>query len=579
MNSTKLIRDQIGGRWAISLKVCLWLLPVTVIFAPLAEASISESDNLINYIYAASISAIPPAIIVYIAHLTLFKNRAVHPLPSYAVVLLGLVAGAIKGATLGLAMSWLDLHSTINISTPFRALNSALLGAIALPVTSIFMTTWEYAHRRQPELIQEAIRIQAARRQSQGVRDEMGLLDSGRIQSQITEIFQKCKSEVESLVSVDLGSSWNEISNLLRETAEKSIRPMSHNLYKSERGISRTTQLDRRLIISSVNFEIFWIAFLFLATNFGNMTHLYSLEVSIIVSLVKFSLIVLIFYLMRSIYSNIKIYRIPGFIVFGGLGIFLYSTAKELLPKNLSLTYSYIDIVLEGFWLAFLIFVTGLFGSYINAQEYELRMLQSMVNSEKIELLTTEKETNSYSRKMAKHLHGAIQSRLMASALAVEIAGRDGDLITLSSEIARAVKTLEFQDFNIDIPQALSLEQVFSQIDSLWGDLLEIEFTTSGTFRPQNLTTLSILAELLGEATSNAYRHGRATWLKIEIQGGAPNLLSVSITDNGVGVKEVAAGLGSDLLTVACGGNWKLSNRENETGAVLNFILEERIDG
>ena len=579
MNSTKLIREQIGGRWAISLKVCFWLLPIVVIFAPLAEASISESTKLAEYIFAASLSLIPPAIIVYIAHLTLFKNRTVTPLPAYSVVLLGLISGAMKGISLGIAMSWLDLHSTVEVSTPFRAINSALLGAIALPVTSIFMTTWEYARRRQPELIHEAIRIQAARRQIDGIRDELSIFDSRKIQSEISEIFQKCKSEVENLVAVNLGNSWTEISKLLRDTAEKSIRPMSHNLYKLEKEISRQTSMEKNLVISRVNFEIFWIAFLFLATNFGNMTHLYFLEESILVTLVKFSLIILIFYTIRIVYSKVARFKLISFIAMGGFGIFLYSTAEEILLKSLSLTYRYTDIVLEGFWLAFLIFVTGIFGSYINSQDYEFRLLKSLVNSHEIALLTSEKETNTYSRKMAKHLHGAIQSRLMASALAVEIAGRNGDLISLNSEIERAIKTLEFKDFNIEIQQAHTFSQVFSHIDSLWGDLIEIEFAPIGVLPPQNSATLSVLSELLSEATSNAYRHGSATWLRIEIHCDAPHTLSVSIIDNGVGVKEVSSGLGSDLLTVACGSQWKLANRENQSGAILTFTLEEKSNG
>jgi two-component sensor histidine kinase len=223
-------------------------------------------------------------------------------------------------------------------------------------------------------------------------------------------------------------------------------------------------------------------------------------------------------------------------------------------------------------WLPVLTITCGLIDTSLKQRQEILDDLQSRIDKSRIRTISENNETLRLSNDMAKYLHGNLQSRLMASAFAIEAAGNAQDSLALSAEIEKARQSIAtpFDQFTSHELGLVSDE--LSRLMVMWEGILSTELVLSGSDDDiSNIDTRNIV-HVVEEAFSNALRHGLATEAKILL---IPTNSGISLTviDNGIGPRDGSPGLGSSLFNSIAGSNWSLTRGPDGVGTQLNLQI------
>jgi signal transduction histidine kinase len=223
-------------------------------------------------------------------------------------------------------------------------------------------------------------------------------------------------------------------------------------------------------------------------------------------------------------------------------------------------------------WLPVLTITCGLIDTSLKQRKEILDDLQSRIDKSRIRMISENNETVRLSNDMAKYLHGNLQSRLMASAFAIEAAGNAQDSQALSAEIdkARQSITTPFDQFTSHELGLVSDE--LSRLMVMWEGILSTELVLSSLDQDVSSIDTRNIVHVVEEAFSNALRHGlatEATILLIPTNSG----ISLTVIDNGIGPRDGSPGLGSSLFNSIAGSNWSLTRGPDGVGTQLNLQI------
>jgi two-component sensor histidine kinase len=187
-------------------------------------------------------------------------------------------------------------------------------------------------------------------------------------------------------------------------------------------------------------------------------------------------------------------------------------------------------------------------------------------------MISENNETVRLSNDMAKYLHGNLQSRLMASAFAIEAAGNAQDSLALSAEIEKARQSIATPFDQFTSHELGHVSEELSRLLVMWEGVLSTELVLSSSDEDVSKVDTRNIIHVVEEAFSNALRHGLATEVKVLL---APTNAGVSLTviDNGIGPRDGSPGLGSSLFNSIAGSNWSLSRGPEGVGAQLNLLI------
>jgi signal transduction histidine kinase len=198
--------------------------------------------------------------------------------------------------------------------------------------------------------------------------------------------------------------------------------------------------------------------------------------------------------------------------------------------------------------------------------------LESKIELSMIQALATEQLSLSFSKDIAKYLHGNLQSRLMATAFAIAAAGAISDEVELAFqlELARQTVATPFDQFFEIAPESFTAE--ISRLMHVWDAML---LTTLVNSSNDDQFTINELAEVLlciEEGLANALHHGHANEVTICV-ATTPAAHTISLIDNGIGPKPGSPGLGSALFNSCAGSRWSLDRGPGGIGSKLTLQI------
>ena len=567
-------RSALTGRWAISRDAYLVLAPTSIVSVVLAEATTFQAQELGEWFVASAGGYGVFCLILYIANKTLFRNRHVTPVPIWWIFVLGLTAGAIKGSATAIISILLNLDENVREAVTSRMFAASLLGLFGVPGIALIMNSLGEFRNKRAELIAEQILIESRELQGQDVIAQMSTQLRTSIESDLGLLMEDLKNSLKDKIGEE--SSWQLIADDLRSTAKETVRDMSHKLWGRD-------------VQHVPNINLFDIAKAMITTNaFPLRLILPVLVLSAIPQTVKdygiegliFRMLLLCFTTAVSFGLGTKaIQRWPTYryqiYFFALLAAVTLPPIYGVLLLGDEVNQHFLGISLTvALWIPMLAITCGLIDTALKQRQEILDDLQSRIDKGRVRTISENNETIRLSNDMAKYLHGNLQSRLMASAFAIEAAGNARDSKTLSAEIEKARQSIAtpFDQFTSQDLGTVSIE--LSRLLAMWEGVLTTKIEFAGLDEHISIIDTRNIVHVVEEAFSNALRHGLATEATI-VLNSTPSGISLAVIDNGIGPRAGDPGLGSSLFNSIAGSNWSLSRGPEGIGAKLNLQISK----
>lgn len=202
------------------------------------------------------------------------------------------------------------------------------------------------------------------------------------------------------------------------------------------------------------------------------------------------------------------------------------------------------------------------------------RRSEAIINA-KLVVKPFNKEIVQISRNWARHLHGRVQSQILAATFSLEKAQDAGDLDgvqkafeQISNVLLRADKIEEFDN--------QSLESEIKNRIQQWSGIIEVAIQISSEVGARTGLEVHIIADVVEEMITNASRHGAASKISIKLLQRTSSQLRIEATDNGAHFDPQNKGFGSRFFDEVSEGRWDISRSKAnaQTTVSMLFTLE-----
>ena len=576
--SNKKISLNIGGKWAISWKIAFYIIPFLLIIVPVGEGSLTSWWAFWRWTFVSFLSLIPLITVFLIADVTVFKDREQNPVPSHYVFILGFILGLVRGITSGSLAIFLNLLTLDGQSylsyILIRAVNAGLLGMLALPLISLFASSVEIYQNDRNALIADRMLHQSHKSESMAVIKSLRSSMTRKVDENLLSVI-KDSQEYFDEKGRSLEKNWELMAIRLRKAALDTIRPFSHQLHRQgEEKIYKVRAIELfRFVSSTIRIEISWVVIGYLVIYFR-----YSFENSPFkYALLNLSIRIFLIYLGLKIIKWLKdsgrINRLFTYIPSIFLFMVIFGVINHRLEGILQLKEDAGLIhIIDSFILALVILAVGFVSSFFYGLHAESTFLERQLSKEQLEAMLLKREEDRLSRELAKYLHGTIQSRLMASAMALEKAGRKGDKRALERELAQAYESLRVPSASYFAAPEESFKAEVSKVISKWKDLLNIKVKIDNSIGELEPSKSQEIGNAINEGIANSFRHGHASNVKLNVEKVRSGII-VEIVDDGDGPMGGKGGLGTEWFNAISGRSWSLKQVNARGGAVLELFI------
>ncbi len=568
----------IGGKWAISWKIAAYVLPFLLVIIPIAEGAVFTWWAFWRWTLVSFISLIPVVIIFFIADITLFKDREKNPVPDHYVFILGFILGFTRGGTAGIVAYYFNALQMDNFGAfgtiLLRAINAGMIGMVAIPLMSLIASSVEIYQSDRNALIAERLLAESQKSESAAVIKSLRSSMTRRVDENLLEVVKNSQEYLDDK-GRSLEANWELMAVRLRKAALDTIRPFSHRMHR--RGEERTYKVKPfellKYISSTVRIEIPWVLMFYVISDFK---YLYSNSSWPMASANLISRLVLISLglgLIRRLKYRGHLRGLTSYVlslaVFAALFAAITQRLDDVFKLRRESDYVY---YLDTGWLLLIILLVGFVSSFLYGQSAESEFLEKQISKEKLEMLILKREEERLSRELAKYLHGTIQSRLMASAMALERAGRKGDKKALERELEEAYKSLRVPSAEYFSAPEATLKEEINKVVAKWNELMTVKVKIGANIPNIPPHKSQEIGNVINEGLSNSFRHGSASNVEVSVIYKSDRIF-ITVKDDGVGIEAGKPGLGTEWFKAIAGNAWSLTNNEKGPGTTLELKI------
>ena len=511
-----------------------------------------------------------------------FKIRNIKAIRSSTLVALGVISGLINGLV---QKELIQVFDVFEAGTTIARIIAPIPLSIVLLFTLSILTS--NIGRYRVQAMKAEVKIQALRSIKNKQRE---------IQEHNLAISTKIKRSANLALNRlgDLGSHTSMLdinfSNEIRRISDSTIRDLSHEIAGSYQDVNsfegESTKREKginlfRLFIDSINFaplNPFAISFAFVFFISGDMIRHADFRQAITIMAGAFCVIYIIqltsSYLYR-IFGLQNIYTVivttliagylPPFLVYHN---FLHF--QHLVPDIER--YPPPPPVYGLFMLALMVitFVGYIQQAGLLASEDILKSRKQFIINSKIASKPYSKEIAQISRNWARHLHGRVQSQIMAATFEIENAQEIGDVVAAERALQKIIAVLEHAN-QLEGQASKTFTEAIEMRTRNWSSLLHIDLRIAPEFVNRGVDEILTVNDVVDEMITNASRHGEATNIRIEIERYNSTHISIRAIDNGTKFEEGKRGFGSRFFEEASEGLWNISRNSafDETTVVV----------
>ena len=471
------------------------------------------------------------------------------------------VAGAVRGGAIYLTGAVLGIMPHAELW--YRLIGGPLFVYGAMAMLAIFNASRERHEKTLAELETEKADLDELRG---GIRERIRLQQADllkRVQTVLAPVVDQVKNE--------LANSPKSISLQLRDIVETVVRPLSHDIGRTNNVDDEVSSLTKRAAVaySKGRFPV--------RLSAGNMIVpelmlFATASIALVSNLIMFPngaflasilSLVTVWVCYRTFQRALRNVWVP----------FLVSVVITLVAAAFTTVATYYLLLAFGFALTEAIFLQFLLSQVlIVLVSYYMQFLRTQRKDAEVEMTKVvsdlailnsqlRQEVWLNRRRIASILHGSVQAALYASAIRLaKIESPTADEIeTVQHDITAAINKLE------SVEGAETFSEVLHQIQVVWEGAVEVELPNlSPDILAQieaNHVASACAAEVVREAVSNAVKHGKAEHIVIGVEMTGPHLLGITVTNDGQPLPaEVEAGYGTTIMDEVAF-SWQLENR------------------
>lgn len=396
-------------------------------------------------------------------------------------------------------------------------------------------------------------------------REQLDWLLNRRVQGLDTEIRGRFLGLTERMevAKSEPGESYKRLAELLREFAQKEIRPKAQQLWRAK----QPKPLLRAAIetLKSNPLPVAGSCLIFLAGYLINEIRLFGFSIGFAVAVLSTLVFALLVFSTRRLFGQENNY-VATLIAVPALQTFASSLLLTSILWERGTDYLFVTGLTTAIWTAVSLFVAGWFTRSRSIFEKENSALDKELglSAERLEWLQI--QLDSAEREMAKYLHGILQSRLMAHALEIE-KPRNTNEAEPNTSLA-SLEEIMAAPMNGFRERQTSLSAALGSLSHRWKGFLELEIQTR-----EILDTCAVdpTMQVIQEALGNALRHGGASMVRIQILDSQEKR-NISVFDNGRGAAG-KPGIGSAVFESVSHGEWSITYSATGTDFTLSLPL------
>lgn len=478
---------------------------------------------------------------------------------------------AVIGVLFGAAQISVAVLLGLTLSMgPALSMAVATISTTAFGVLAILIGQARRAEdERIRRLISERVALAEARAETASIIRDMHVVLASDIDLALSPArvtIEARLTDQERLLSPD---DWSEVAAELRVTARSTIRPLSRRLwaYADTRPPRRGWGQILRTIITEQSFQPMVLILIYWATAFGGAVSMLGWMGGMVAIAIGTSTIAVVLGGANALMRRAPQHHASIFIAatvllqVTGLLTFAVRDAWSAVP------YTWAEYVLSCIGGVVLILVTSGFGSLRTYRENLARTLRSDIDDNLMAAMVASGRVAQLARESSRILHGSVQTRLVACAVAIDQASRTQDVDTFRKAMQEAHDALAVPALGEDDPRTLG-EQV-EHAASLWRGLCEVDVALDPLLVGLRGDVARDVRRVVEEGLNNAVTHGDATVIRIEV-GLAGDTIEIDVLDNGTGPSGGDPGLGSALLDSVCR-EWSLTAQES--GCRLHAVI------
>ncbi len=574
--TTRTARQRIGGRWALSWQTYI-ITAVLGLFALIAGEAQATTGSLdvMSWLAVGLAGVAGIGVTLLILNATIFRNRRMNPLPIWVVVLADGFIGLVFSLVVELGALVLDLPTSIGLVE--RCILNVLYAMWWGPTLSYFMDLREQWIQERAALITESVHIELAALQQGELFDRLQQELDAEVELELTPARERMDA-IRHLLDSDAHSSdpqekvdWQETADLIRGTAENSVRPLSRELWQSSARSYPTIKWWSvpKNIMNYQPFRPLAFAVIDILGTFSPLIHTFGIYRGLALLFGGLAWTILLM-----LVANALMHRFPRHhaLIFVVTLIALQSTVflreyfREMwVPGSSPLTWILTQIIAG----LLVVFATSGFGAWWGSRVELQASLREEIRADQVQALAMSQRLASVARETSQQLHGSVQTRLISCAMVIERANTTGDTDSLNAALNEAIAILEQPRNEASTARSLN-DEVMRKVD-LWEGLCEVHLLIDPAATSVDNESCVVIGRVVEEGLSNAIRHGKATALSIDIDRIDSSSVRVCVIDNGRGPQGGNLGIGSAYLGQTSGNRWSLT--PTDTGSRLEVLL------
>lgn len=568
--SWRLIQERAGGQHAISLAVFLIGSPFWIVGFILNESATYQSPgSAAQVIVITMLGQVVMGLVLFLAHLTIARNRAQKPVPLGVMALVWSGSSVARIIAIVYAFEVAGLEN--NLPLGVRIVASALIAIAGYGLGAYGMDALERFRNERAQILSNLIHSDEQLATHRAAVDTMKEALATSVDSRLKESQSFSTQSLDRLETAITNKTEADVAlEELRSLSEETWRTISQELWAKAPSKPPSIRLPEMLTLFARS-DPFRIPFLVTGSGFLFLLVYVRAFEPLAAAVMTFSWlggIVPLALLFNSVLR--KIGYLPK-TVFGFMATFVMASSLPVVAVANMVgvsTESLAQVVSVHALTMAITISSAVLPTIARASQGILDNLKESFDGATLEKLHIESQLDIASKKLASKLHGDVRGNFLASVLALQKSMEADDVEGARATIDR-LRGMLTQPLGAGSDVQPSDKEAFAQFLTNWSALVDISLDKPLDVIPPEF--LSAVHTIVVDAVNNAVRHGSADWIRISYTVEGDDVV-LNILNNGRRDSSNRVGLGTLHLNQLAGDLWKrFTNEQGITQLVVRL--------